>query len=265
MKALRITAVFAVILGLAAPAWADNITLSPGASITNPVAHGGQGGKGGDGGTGVGIGVGIGKGGDGGNAYAEGGDAAAIAASQAKAKADADAKAKSKSKSEANAPTSILIEGDKVDVPASAPSVFTGSLVASPETCLGSFQAGGSGGNGLVTFGLSFGKTYVDPDCTRRMYARSLMLLGGQYNVVAIALLAQDANVAAAFKAAGVAVPGASAKVDTTIPDLKLNTPLGEPKDEKKSEESNVGTRASLTIPEALVANLAAQSSGAGM
>lgn len=255
MRFFRDLAGLLLVIGLAAaPAFAEqggegNNTGCNGQGNPNSPCTGGNGGAGGAGGTGVGIGVGVGIG---------GGAHVNVEQTQIGIQ-ETTVKTSSKSEVRNSGNSDVRIEGDKVEIPASAPSVFTGSLVASPETCLGSFQAGGSGSNGLISFGLTFGKTYVDPDCTRRMYARSLMLLGGQYNVAAVALLAQDENVAKALRAAGVPIPGQAAKADTTVPDLKLNTPLREPKDdEKKSKPSDFGKRAALSIPAAMAATQAA-------
>lgn len=86
---------------------------------------------------------------------------------------------------------------DSGDVPRQAPSAHAPNLVAAPETCMGSSAVGVSSPFG----GVSVGTTYKSDDCEIRMFARSLMALGQKE--AALALLAQNAKVAAALRAAG--------------------------------------------------------------
>lgn len=93
--------------------------------------------------------------------------------------------------------------GPTVTVPRHAPAVGLADLVAAPESCMGSTT-------GAVSFpfsvfgGLGFGTTWRSEPCERRMNARTLMALG--LRDAALALMAQDASVARALRAAGVAV-----------------------------------------------------------
>jgi hypothetical protein len=96
-----------------------------------------------------------------------------------------------------------------ITIPNPAPPVFSPNLVAVPETCMGSVSMGGSASTGPIAFGLNFGKTYVDPDCTLRMYARAVASIGD--NDVARALLAQNDQVAQAYAAVGRPVKTAAA------------------------------------------------------
>jgi hypothetical protein len=102
-----------------------------------------------------------------------------------------------------------------VTIPNPAPPVFSPNLVAVPETCMGSVSMGGSASTGPIAFGLNFGKTYVDPDCTLRMYARAVASIGD--NDVARALLAQNDKVAQAYAAVGRPVKTA-AVAPSTVP-----------------------------------------------
>ena len=86
---------------------------------------------------------------------------------------------------------------DSGDVPRQAPSAHAPNLVAAPETCMGSTAVGASTPFG----GVSVGTTYKSDDCEIRMFARSLMALGQKE--AALALLAQNAKVAAALRATG--------------------------------------------------------------
>jgi len=231
-------------LSLVSPALATSDNNPPGSQNDNANTNsnsndpqggaGGQGGGGGQGGNGQG-----GQGGGGGNANnspvttitntanggAGGAGGAANAASSAKAKANATSNAtgigvgtggSSKAKATggaatANAPTSIA--GDKVEVYASAPAVYAPALTSSPEACMGSTSMGGSGGNGIMGFGLSFGNTWKSEDCELRMFARSLQALGEP--VAALTLLAQNnPKVLAALLAAGVKIKLAASVAD---------------------------------------------------
>lgn len=96
---------------------------------------------------------------------------------------------------------------------ASAPAMGTASLVAAPETCMGSASGGIGAGNGIISGGLSFGKTYESENCNRRMNARYLISLAqmthdDRFLAATVALLGQDENVAKAYEAAGIEIPG---------------------------------------------------------
>jgi hypothetical protein len=134
-------------------------------------------------------------------------------------------------------------------------AVAPGLTAAGTGVCLGSVSIGLSG----PMAGASFGITKVDKGCEQRSSAALLYQMG--YKDAAVRLLMKNEDVREALGADAPRTAQA-APVDTTVPDLKLKTPLGE---EKKSESTNFGERtSSLTIPQALVANLAAQSAGAG-
>jgi hypothetical protein len=93
------------------------------------------------------------------------------------------------------------IEGDNTKVYAPAPSVFAPALTSGNDVCVGSISTALTGGNGIVGAGLSFGKTFTDDNCIRLKNANALNVLG--YKEAALALLAQDKNVAAALKKTG--------------------------------------------------------------
>ena len=101
--------------------------------------------------------------------------------------------------------------------PRQAPPASAPNLVAAPETCMGSSAVGASTPFG----GVSIGTTYKSTDCELRMFARSLQALGQPE--AALALLAQNANVAAALKATGhkaawLASPPITAAVERAMP-----------------------------------------------
>lgn len=269
-----------ILVLIAGPAFADGLHI--GDTITN------QGGKGGNAsaaaassatatGVGIGVGVGIGQGGDA-SAYANPvqnntqvntqintqvtdvttiqGQQQGQGQHQGQAQGqDQGQKQKQQANNDGNH------QSVNVDVPRQAPPAIPAALAVSSLTCYGSWSIAASTPFG----GVGAGFPTKDEDCERSRNALIFVNLG--MKDVALALLGQNEDNAAAMRAAGVKYPGQVAKVDTTIPDLKLDTPLGQPKgEEKKSEGSNFGERVvSMTIPEALVANLAAQSSGAGM
>ena len=92
---------------------------------------------------------------------------------------------------------STAVDASQGDYPAQAPPAFAPNLVAAPETCMGSTAIGASTPFG----GVAIGSTYKSDDCELRMFARSLSALG--QNEAALALLAQNAKVAAALRAVG--------------------------------------------------------------
>ena len=83
-------------------------------------------------------------------------------------------------------------------------TAFAAPLVAADDTCMGSSSAGGQ----AVGFGLSVGSTWKDADCVRRKDARELHNMK-QYGA-ALALMCQNADVAAAMQTAGTPCPGTS-------------------------------------------------------
>lgn len=78
---------------------------------------------------------------------------------------------------------------NRVETPRQAPAVHAPNLVASPETCSGST----SGGLSTPFGGLSLGTTWQDKDCTRRMYARTLIQMG--LNEAAMRVIANNPEV----------------------------------------------------------------------
>lgn len=78
-----------------------------------------------------------------------------------------------------------------------APAVSAPGLTSAPETCMGSTSFGVSG----PMAGLSFGSTYKNEDCEKRMYARALNNLG--LKDAALAVLAESPTVAAALAKTG--------------------------------------------------------------
>lgn len=119
-----------------------------------------------------------------------------------------------------NAPVS-----DAPTIPNPAPPVFAPNLVVAPETCMGSISGGFTASPGPISFGLSLGKTYVDPECTRRMDARSLQSLGAPD--AGLILMAQKPDVAKALCETGrkqfcapAKVSAAPAAPSTTTPAL---------------------------------------------
>lgn len=80
----------------------------------------------------------------------------------------------------------------------SAPPVNAPGLTTTlTETCMGSTSSGVS----TIGFGMSFGTTWRDSACVRRLDARQISSLG--YNLAAKELMCDSEQVAAAFKRAG--------------------------------------------------------------
>jgi hypothetical protein len=79
--------------------------------------------------------------------------------------------------------------------------VAPGLAAAGVETCLGS----ASGGLSVLGGGFTFGSTTVDEGCTVRLLARQLYAFG--FQKAAVALMCQDAHVAAAMYATGTPCP----------------------------------------------------------
>lgn len=83
----------------------------------------------------------------------------------------------------------------------SVPGIAPNLVASAVGTCLGSAGAG----IGLTGVGLSFGSTYPDKNCDRRMYSASLLAVG-QRNA-ATAILCKNLEVYQAFAAVGVNCP----------------------------------------------------------
>lgn len=272
MKVFRILAVLLSLVALVSgTAWADNVNGIGAISKSSASATGGNASA--TGGTGIGVGVGIG--GQGGNASSnpvqnntqintqvgiQTTDVTTVQGQQQGQKQQQGQVQGQGQGQKQQANNEGNHQSVNVDVPRQAPPAIPAALAVSSLTCYGSWSIAASTPFG----GVGAGFPTKDEDCERARNALIFVNLG--LKDVALALLGQNEDNAAAMKAAGVKYPGqAVAKVDTTIPDLKLNTPLGEEKKSEESESTNFGTRAHLSIPEALVANLAAQQVGAGM
>lgn len=175
--------------------------------------QGGAGGRGGDGGNAVGHG---GHGGHGGNATA-GAAAAASAASSANAAAvqgqqqgQLQGQAQGQQQQAISGGNKLTNEGNnaaqstsvKVDAPTiPVATAYAAPLAASNGTCMGSSSVGGQG----VTVGVSFGTTWTDAECNRRYNSIRMQELG--QTAAAVALMCQDADVAAAMDMAGTPCP----------------------------------------------------------
>lgn len=101
---------------------------------------------------------------------------------------------------------SIKIEGDRTEIPAQAPAVFSPNLTASPEACMGSVSGGGGAGFNGISFGFNMGMTWKNEDCERRAYAERVRAIGDVD--VARALLQGSPMVAEAYRKAGKPVAG---------------------------------------------------------
>ena len=95
-----------------------------------------------------------------------------------------------------------VVEGDDFKAYAPAPNIFAPSLTSGNDVCMGSISVGGSGGTGIIGFGIALGKTYTDDNCVRLKNANALLQMG--HKNAALALLALNEDVAAALNAAGV-------------------------------------------------------------
>lgn len=126
------------------------------------------------------------------------------------------------------------IEGDRTEIPRQAPPALAPGLVASPETCMGAAAVGASTPFG----GVSFGTTYKSEDCELRMFARTLQALG--QNAAALALIAQNDNVAKALLAAGVVIPG---QKKAEAPAVVAPTSAGSPAVVKPAVATEPGTK----------------------
>lgn len=112
----------------------------------------------------------------------------------------------------------IRIEGDKApEIPVS--SAYAPGLTSGIQTCLGSTSVGGQG----PMVGISFGTTWRDQDCVRRLNADALYRMGLQLRDprlldAAVYLLSDNADVAKALKRAGLDV-SESEKRESATPD----------------------------------------------
>lgn len=99
-----------------------------------------------------------------------------------------------------NAQTSVSVQGDTVTYQAPkipVATAYAAGLTASNGTCMGSTSAGVQG----MSVGVSIGSTWKDSGCDRRYNAQALAAVGQAK--AAVALLCQDADIAAAMATAG--------------------------------------------------------------
>jgi hypothetical protein len=98
--------------------------------------------------------------------------------------------------------------------------VAPGLAAAGIETCLGS----ASGGLSLMGGGITFGSTKVDVGCTIRLLARQLYAFG--LHKAALALMCQDARVAAAMEVTGSPCPAPAVQIYDTVSSIPANSSL---------------------------------------
>jgi len=118
-----------------------------------------------------------------------------------------------------NAQTSVSVQGDTVTYQAPkipVATAYAAGLTASNGTCMGSSSIGGQG----MSLGLSFGTTWKDTGCDRRYNAQALAAVGQAK--AAVALLCQDADIAAAMEVAGTPCAKAEAKVVSVSAEQEL-------------------------------------------
>ncbi len=220
MKRWVAMAAVVAVMGAGVPAWADS---SHGDTITNHITN--QGGQGGAGGTGIGIGVG-------GNASSNSGASASATShntntnvntnvntqgqgqSQGQRQGQGQAQGQKQSADNKGVSQSVNVESSLIPGVAVAPGLAAGGS----QVCLGSFSVGLSG----PMAGVAFGKTVVDKGCEKRQLYIILHNTQDPRAAAVLDSLYRDAM--------GDEAPKQAAKIDTTIPDLKLSTPLGQPK-----------------------------------
>lgn len=146
-----------------------------------------------------------------------------------------------KQKVDGSGNSTVSIEGDRTEIPGQAPAIFSPNLVAAPETCMGSMSAGGGAGFGGTSFGINFGTTWKSVDCERRMYAKALVALGPQYVTAALVLLSNNSEVEQALVNAKIVIPG------KTGPETASATIQGAVKQEKRDVPSMTDNRPTET------------------
>lgn len=164
-------------------------------SNTSSLVGGGSGGSGGSSGSGVGVGVGVGKG-------------------VGIGKAEFTSLSGAISGSESNALSGTVAsgnssQGQSISINSTVPSNTTATIknvpnvyapglaAAGSEVCLGSMSVGGAGAG----FGFTIGGTMSDRECTLRLNAKTLAILG--YTEAARETMCLDDNVRRAMVAAG--------------------------------------------------------------
>lgn len=117
--------------------------------------------------------------------------------------ADADAAAQATSSSAGGAGTASQGQSLTVDshARAAASPAFSPPLSSSNDTCMGSASVGAAG----MSFGLSFGTTYVDDNCMMLKNARELWNMG--FRGAAIARMCMDERNRQALETSGVPCP----------------------------------------------------------
>ncbi len=93
----------------------------------------------------------------------------------------------------------ITFQGSQAsDIPNNTPNVVAPALTTTlTETCMGSTSAGAS----VAGFGATFGTTWRDEECVRRLNARELRAMG--LGPVAMELMCDNDDIRAAFERAG--------------------------------------------------------------
>jgi len=149
------------------------------------------------GGTGVGVGVGVGTGTGTANSSSQSGS---IAGSESNSVAASGTFGSGNSKVDASPTQSITFNSKTPSTQTikNVPTVYAPGLAAAgSEVCLGSMSVGGAGAG----FGLTIGGTMTDKECTLRLNAKTLAILG--YTEAARETMCLDDNVRRAMLAAG--------------------------------------------------------------
>lgn len=113
--------------------------------------------------------------------------------------------------------TTVTVEGDRTEIPAQAPAIFSPNLTSSPEACMGSISGGGGAGFNGISFGFNLGSTWTNQECQDRMNARTLSALG-QNQAALEYLAAANPKIADSLKRAGVKVAVNEEKVAAAAP-----------------------------------------------
>jgi hypothetical protein len=246
MRRFSLLAVLLMVIGFAAPAWAQNSNGSFSPGVTQNSATGGAGGQGGQGGAGGSAIQGQNQGQQQGQQQGQ---------AQGQDQGQGQLQGQKQSADNKGNEQNVKFESSLIPGVAVAPGLTSVGTYA----CLGSLSFGLSG----PMAGASFGITKKDLGCEHARDA--VILMGWGYPQAAMILLGMNEDTAKALardtKAQALLKTTAVTPADTTIPDLKLNTPLGEPKKSgaPTSEPSNFGKRTSLDIPAAMAATMAAR------
>ena len=143
-------------------------------------------------------------------------------AQQAGTSADANSQSGSAASNDGNNQQRITFEGSQGSkIPRQAPSVVAPALTTTlSETCMGST----SGGLSAAGFGLSFGSTWRDEACIRRLDARELRSFGAglplehalTFHIAAKERMCEDPKIRAAFERTGAYLGDARALCQAT-------------------------------------------------